>query len=718
MKLMLRSTKMFLPSGAKTGVLSFLFLLFLQGASAQKPGGIGTADGLTSWFKANTAVAANLVVNAPVNTVSGWTSEVGTGITLTQGTVSKQPVFQANNTAAGNFNFNPFVQFITGNVTNLNRTSSTPDLLGTVGTVFLVVNTFPGTSTNPTAFTYMSSSNYRFQVKPGFRMQSGALGFGYTADFYPAIMPATAPAPSGYILTSKGTGATYRGRKNADSVAITNKNDAVYNPSVSTGLYLGSNGASSEPYNGGIAEVITFNVTLNDAAINKVESYLALKYGITLSPSSAYGPVNSNYTAADGTIFWTAASNVGYSKCITGVGRDDSSAVVQKQSKSVHDSSLIFIYNGATGGVFPASNAENTSSIADKSFLLAGDNGLTKNLAACLNNGTVARMARIWKVQKTGTGISTVTIAVPKDSVSANVKRLLVSSDPAFPATSVSYPLTLSNGKLYVTVNFNSGDYFTFTTDTLKVTLTPSSPSCTNPNSGSITSVVTGGNPAYTYLWTPSGQTTANLTNATTGTYTLTITQGSCQATASASVVALGPIAAPVVTSSNITVNSITFNWLPVPGATGYQVSVDGGAYTIPSSGATGTTHDVTGLSPLQTVTISVIALGAQSCQNSAVGTASAKTLSDVIFIPNVFTPNGDGSNDLFKVYGNSITGIAMKIFDQWGELLFEGADMQKGWDGTYKGKQQPVGVYIYTVKVKLLDGTEVIKKGSVNLVR
>jgi len=718
MKLMLRCRKMFLPVGAKAGIVSFLFLCQAHFAIAQKPGGVGTASGLTSWFKANTS--GNIVVNAPVNNVSGWTSEVGSGITLTQGTTSKQPVFQTNSTVSGNFNFNPFVQFITANVTNLNRTSSTPDLLGTVGTVFMVVNTFPGTSTNPTAFTYMSSSNYRFQVKPGFRMQSGALGFGYTADFYPAIMPTTAPAPSGYILTSKGTGATYRGRKNADSVALTNKNDAVYNPAVSTGLFLGSNGASSEPFNGGIAEIITFNATLSDTAINKVESYLALKYGISLSPNSAYGAINSNYTAADGTIFWTAASNTAYSKCIAGIGRDDSSAVLQKQSKSVHDSSLIYIYNGAAGGGFPAANTDNTTAItSDKSFLMAGDNGLSKNLAACLANGNVARMARIWKVQKTGAGISTVTIAVIKDSVAANVKRLLVSSDPAFPAaSSVSYPLTLANGKWYASVNFNGNDYFTFTTDTLQVALTPSSPSCTNAVSGSITSVISGGNPAYTYLWTPSAQTTANLTNVATGTYTLTITQGACQATASANVLALVPIAAPVVSSSNITVNSITFNWLPVTGATGYQVSVDGGTYIAPSSGTTGTTHVVTALKPLQTVAISVIALGAQSCQNSAAGNTIAKTLGDAIFIPNVFTPNGDGNNDLFKVYGNSVTGITMKIFDQWGEMIYETSNLQKGWDGTYKGKQQPVGVYIYVIKIKLLDGTEVTRNGSVNLVR
>jgi len=57
-------------------------------------------------------------------------------------------------------------------------------------------------------------------------------------------------------------------------------------------------------------------------------------------------------------------------------------------------------------------------------------------------------------------------------------------------------------------------------------------------------------------------------------------------------------------------------------------------------------------------------------------------------------------------------------VYDQWGELIYTSLNQANGWDGTYKGKQQPVGVYIYTVKIKLSDGTEVIKKGSVNLVR
>lgn len=169
-------------------------------------------------------------------------------------------------------------------------------------------------------------------------------------------------------------------------------------------------------------------------------------------------------------------------------------------------------------------------------------------------------------------------------------------------------------------------------------------------------------------------------------------------------------------TSTGVT--SVAFSWTAVAGATGYQVSVNGSAFGVPSSGATGTVHVATGLAPSSTVTFRVFAVGPQVCQNSDTVTVTIKTLTDEIYIPNVFTPNGDGKNDIFRAYGNSITGIDMKVFDQWGEVIFASTDFALGWNGTYKGKQQPVGVYIYVMKLRLADGREMTKRGSINLVR
>ena len=187
---------------------------------------------------------------------------------------------------------------------------------------------------------------------------------------------------------------------------------------------------------------------------------------------------------------------------------------------------------------------------------------------------------------------------------------------------------------------------------------------------------------------------------------------------AAATVTILGVLAAPVVTLTNATASSLTFSWSPVPGATGYLVSTDGTTFQVPSTGSTGTSHTITGLAPLTTITISVKALGTLTCQTSALGSAKGQTLTNEIFVPNAFTPNGDGKNDVLLVYGNTIASMDLVIFDQWGELIFESTNQAKGWDGIYKGKPQPVGVYVYVLKAVRTDGTSVTKKGSINLIR
>jgi gliding motility-associated-like protein len=94
------------------------------------------------------------------------------------------------------------------------------------------------------------------------------------------------------------------------------------------------------------------------------------------------------------------------------------------------------------------------------------------------------------------------------------------------------------------------------------------------------------------------------------------------------------------------------------------------------------------------------------------------QTLTDGIFIPNTFTPNGNGQNDVFKVYSNVMKAIHWMVFNQWGEKVFETTDLNGSWDGSYKGKPQPIGVYVYVVVGTLSDGTSVTQKGTFNLIR
>ncbi len=95
------------------------------------------------------------------------------------------------------------------------------------------------------------------------------------------------------------------------------------------------------------------------------------------------------------------------------------------------------------------------------------------------------------------------------------------------------------------------------------------------------------------------------------------------------------------------------------------------------------------------------------------------------IFIPNAFSPNGDGFNDMFTVFpGPDVQEVVgIKVFDRWGGLVYEAAELSKsrysdGWDGNTHGKPAQPGVYIYEVFIVFDDGKQRLVKGSVNLIR
>ncbi|BAV04035.1 gliding motility-associated C-terminal domain-containing protein [Filimonas lacunae] len=175
----------------------------------------------------------------------------------------------------------------------------------------------------------------------------------------------------------------------------------------------------------------------------------------------------------------------------------------------------------------------------------------------------------------------------------------------------------------------------------------------------------------------------------------------------------------PMVTVDTVGVNMVVFSWTPVTGAVTYEVSLDGGTtWIIPSSGTDGLTHVVTGLRASQEVSLLVRAKGNAVCEVTVSEKKTATTLPDKIFIPNAFSPNGDGLNDVIKIYGFGVKELTFAVFNQWGEKVFETRDQAQGWDGYWKGKPQPSGVYMYVCQVVLTDGSTQTKKGAINLVR
>ncbi|WP_205512507.1 right-handed parallel beta-helix repeat-containing protein [Longitalea arenae] len=175
----------------------------------------------------------------------------------------------------------------------------------------------------------------------------------------------------------------------------------------------------------------------------------------------------------------------------------------------------------------------------------------------------------------------------------------------------------------------------------------------------------------------------------------------------------------PVLRADSSGVNAVRFSWPSVQNTTGYRVSRDGINWTIPSSGAMGLTHTISGLKPSDTVGLMVKALGSRvDCPEYVSQRVIDTALADGIYVPNTFTPNGNNRNDVFKVYSNTMRSIRWMVFNQWGEKVFETTDLQGEWDGQYKGKPQPIGVYVFVLSGIRSDGSRVNQKGTFNLVR
>jgi gliding motility-associated-like protein len=88
------------------------------------------------------------------------------------------------------------------------------------------------------------------------------------------------------------------------------------------------------------------------------------------------------------------------------------------------------------------------------------------------------------------------------------------------------------------------------------------------------------------------------------------------------------------------------------------------------------------------------------------------------VFIPDAFSPNGDGQNDEFKVYSHCIVALTLQIYDRWGNQVFNKSDLSAAWDGTYGGSLMNTGSYVYQVQYTLSNGKTTKTKGNFSLMR
>ncbi len=272
----------------------------------------------------------------------------------------------------------------------------------------------------------------------------------------------------------------------------------------------------------------------------------------------------------------------------------------------------------------------------------------------------------------------------------------------------------LASGTYTVTVTDANGCTATQTVTIIQpspLTASASSFAVCGANNGTATASASGGTTPYSYSWSGGGGTNANATGLSSGTYTCTITDASnCTQTVTVNVIVnANPNASATPPISTITLGgSATLN-------------ASGGGTYLWSSGQTGSSITV---SPAATTVYCVVVTNANNCTDSACvtvivdqPTCSSSLLSTLM--PTAFSPNGDGTNDALCLPASvCIRTFVLKIYDRWGEKLFETTQFSSCWDGTYKGKPLNSSVFAYYFEAELITGETFSQKGNISLLR
>jgi hypothetical protein len=212
---------------------------------------------------------------------------------------------------------------------------------------------------------------------------------------------------------------------------------------------IGSRNSGTTLFDGYISEAIIYTEAVSDADIVKIESYLAIKYGITLDNSG--GGTDGDLVATDGTTIWDADVNPGFHNELVVIGRDDNEALYQKQSRTADDTLNLYI------DALAADNSSNTGTISNNvSYLVIGHNGGTLQGQRSEKPASVfSRFNREWKVTNTNFTDS-YSIEFEWDEEGAfdiSHIRLLVDTDDDFTDATVYGPadgLTFTVGSIIV----------------------------------------------------------------------------------------------------------------------------------------------------------------------------------------------------------------------------------------------------------------------------
>ncbi|WP_177190076.1 right-handed parallel beta-helix repeat-containing protein [Flagellimonas taeanensis] len=418
------------------------------------PGGV--IDNLAAWYKFNAGVTTSGGEGTGVSTITDMS---GHGFDLSETSAGSQPIYVENS-----LNFNPGGNFDGGN-DRLN--GQYLNFVDETDPVTLITVSVP-TSFGGERRTISIGDGYD---RPGMGYQGagGNMQIRVTEGGPATIehsVPLTLNIP--YILFASVTNGSnpgevlmsYNGMNNEESSTLT---DGIYPlASASSGGYIALGNEPntySDDHVGFINEGIVYNRVLENYEKERVYSYLAIKYGITLNQDYYAG----DWDGSTGTKLWDMTFNALYNNDIAGIGRDDSWALHQKQSQSVNGDALVTI---GLGGI-EANNVSNANVFqTEESFLLWGnDDGGTTVVNAGIPPVFAEKLTRNWLIAETGS-VEDVMVRIPSTLASgftdASDLALVVADDANFSSNVQSVPMTLNGSYLEVLFNFEGTKYFSF----------------------------------------------------------------------------------------------------------------------------------------------------------------------------------------------------------------------------------------------------------------
>lgn len=452
------------------------------------PGGI-TAD-FRLWLKSTRGI-----VNSG-SSVTDW-MDLGTNGKDATTVVGKEPTFL--DTATDNINYNPVIKFENdgGAIEQYMYNATNGFYSQDVFIVMIPDATMTSASSRNTIFAGVSS---------GTAGDMTGIGFGdYSSGFINETLSYNQNIPGGGSYNGEAEiNSTY---SNAGIINVRNNDpttptgqDILYNSNVlttstvndiafanvgspgpptilGTEYWIGRNYDAVGSLNGRVAEIFTFAERLTDADRQKVESYLAIKFGITLGASTE---VTKDYINSFDTKVWDATANAGYNYHVAGIGRDSISDLNQKQSKSINYTNAVTI---GLGGVSATNSANPNEFVEDGDFLVWGNNnaaftGANTNTVTIATGvtTTLTRIDRKWKIiesiESGSSGdIEMVYVSIPSAAFSSFTKlateeyALIVSDNGNFANGDIIdvIPLKSDGGaNLETWYDFDGTEYFTF----------------------------------------------------------------------------------------------------------------------------------------------------------------------------------------------------------------------------------------------------------------